>query len=251
MGGLFLAMIVETNMAVNKNRIKGNKVPKELYLKIPYHILNIPDLGLCEKVLLAHIYSFGEKGCWQSNSTLGEIFFVDGRTISRWLARLKKNSLVLWVHPKGRYRTIWAKSHPEVKMTVTLSYMGEKISKEAVISGHAAMILQGQNCLGSIDKPDLPIATNQCIQVGQNCPHTNNTTKKDIITQITAPPSPLPAGGQAPAVLAERKNMAVRSIKDFKKQFGIGKRRRALLSEKEINDRRQIQLKALLATTAP
>jgi len=92
-------------MAADKNS-KKKKQPKELYLKIPYHILNIPSLGLPEKVLLAHIYSFGEKGCWQSNATLGKMFFVDGRTISRWLARLKKNALVLWVHPKGRCRTI-------------------------------------------------------------------------------------------------------------------------------------------------
>jgi hypothetical protein len=235
-------------MAADKNRSKGKKEPKELYLKVPYHILNIPGLGLCEKVLLAHIYSFGEKGCWQSNATLGKIFFVDGRTISRWLARLKKNSLVLWVHPKGRYRTIWAKSHPKVKMAVTLSYMGEKISKQSVISGHAAMILQGQNCPGSIDKPDLPTETNQCIQVGQNCLHTNNTTNKDIITQTTAPPQPLPAGGQASAVLTERKNTAVRTVEEFKKQFGISKKGSAPLSEKEINNRRQAQLKALLAT---
>ena len=70
-------------MASGKNRTTGQKRPTELYLKVPYHILNIPGLGLCEKVLLAHIYSFGEKGCWQSNTTLGQMFFVDGRTISR------------------------------------------------------------------------------------------------------------------------------------------------------------------------
>jgi hypothetical protein len=238
-------------MAADKNRTKGKKEPKELYLKVPYHILNIPGLGLCEKVLLAHIYSFGEKGCWQSNSTLGKIFFVDGRSISRWLARLKKNGLVLWIHPKGRYRTIWVKSHPNVKTAVALLYMGEQISKEAVISGHAAAVLQRQNCPGSIDKPVAATSTNQDIQVGQNCPHTNNTTKKDIISQTTAPPSPLPAGGQAPAVLIERKNMAVRSVEEFKKKFGIGKKRSAPLSEKEINKRRQVQLKALLATASP
>jgi hypothetical protein len=240
--------VAEANMAADKNRTKRKKEPKELYLKIPYHILNIPGLGLCEKVLLAHIYSFGEKGCWQSNATLGEIFMVDGRTISRWLARLKKNSLVLWVHPKGRYRTIWAKSHPNVKTGAALSYMGEQISKEAVISGHAAAILQRQNCPGGIDRSVLPTATNQCIQVGQNCPHTNNTTKKDIISQTTAPPSPLPAGGQAPAVLAERKAAAVRRIEEFKKQFGIAKRPREPLSEQEIQNRKQSQLSALLAT---
>jgi hypothetical protein len=236
-------------MAVDKNRMtKGKKEPTELYLKIPYHILNITGLGLCEKVLLAHIYSFGEKGCWQSNATLGTMFFAQGRTISRWLAQLKKNGLVLWVHPKGRYRTIWAKSNQKVKTAATLLYMGEQISKEAVISGHAATILQRQNCPGGIDKSVVPTATNRCIQVGQNCLHTNNTTKKDIISQTTAPPSPLPAGGQASAVLTERKNAAVRSIDEFKKQFGHGKRSHPPLSDKEFQDRRQIQLKALSAT---
>jgi len=43
--------------------VGNSKKPKERYLKIPYHILNIKRLGLSEKVLLAHIYSFGEKGC--------------------------------------------------------------------------------------------------------------------------------------------------------------------------------------------
>ena len=238
-------------MVADKNRTTGKKEPKELYLKIPYHILNIPDINLCEKVLLAHIYSFGEKGCWQSNATLGAMFFVEGRTISRLMARLKKNGLVLWVHPKGRYRTIWAKSHPKVKTAAALSYMGEQISKEAVISGHASAILQRQDCPGGMDKSVVPTATNQCIRVGQNCPHTNNTTNKDIISQTTAPPAPLPAGGQASAVLTERNRMAVRSIGEFKKQFGHGKRRSVPLSEKEIQDRRQTQLKALLATATP
>jgi len=125
--------------------------------------------------------------------------------------------------------------------------MGEQISKEAVISGHAAAVLQRQNCPVGQDKPVLSIATNQCIQIGQNCPHTNNTTRKDIRLETTAPPSPLPAGGQAPAVLAERKSQAAQSVEDFKKRFGIGKRRRQPLSELEIQNRKQAQLKALLA----
>jgi len=237
-------MIVETNMAVNKNRIKGNKVPKELYLKIPYHILNIPDLGLCEKVLLAHIYSFGEKGCWQSNSTLGDIFMVCPRTISLWISKLARSNLIQTKSPKGYYRTIWAKSHPKVSEASMLWYRKQKVSnpdKEASVDCAKSRALDGNNLRG------------QCAQSG-NGPGkilrtTNNKTKKDIISRTTAPPSPLPAGGQASAVLTERKDMAVRSIEEFKKKFGIGKRRSSFLSEKEINDRRQTQLKTLLATT--
>ena len=129
--------------------------------------------------------------------------------------------------------------------------MGEQISKEAVISGHAAAILQGQNCPGGIDKSVAATETHQCIQVGKNCPHTNNTTNKDIISKTTAPPAPLPAGGQAPAVLTERESAAVRSIEEFKKHFGNSKRSHPPLSEKETQDRRQTQLKALMATVSP
>jgi hypothetical protein len=112
---------------------------------------------------------------------------------------------------KGRYRTLWAKSHPEVKTAQALLYMKEKISKEAVVKGHAAKILQRHHCLEGIDKTGVPTATNQCVQVRQNCPHINNTTIKDTIKETTAPPSPLPAGGQAPAVL-DGENQAAESV---------------------------------------
>jgi len=49
-------------------------------------------------------------------------------------------------------------------------------------------------------------------------------------------------------VLTERKSAAVRSIEEFKRQFGHGKRSHPPLSEKEFQDHRQTQLKALSAT---
>jgi len=52
-------------------------------------------------------------------------------------------------------------------------------------------------------------------------------------------------------VLTERKKMTVRSIEEFKKQLDNGTRRHQPLSDKEIQDRKQIQLKALPATTMP
>lgn len=68
--------------------------PKELYLKIPYHILNIPEIGLPEKVLLAHFYSFGKKGCWQSNATLAKMFMTTRRTIGRWIGNIQKTGKI-------------------------------------------------------------------------------------------------------------------------------------------------------------
>jgi len=235
-------------MAEKKSKTTEKAKPKEPYLKIPYHILNIRDLGLPEKVLLAHIYSFGKKGCWQSNETLGEIFFVNGRTISRWITQIKKSGYVIWVHPKGRYRTIWAKSHPAVRQASTLLHMGQEISREAVLKGHAAAILLRQDCRGGIDGPVAATTTNQCKQVRQNCLHTNNTTKKDTMEKTTAPPSPLPAGGQTPAVLAERRNADVRRIMDFTRSFGRARETRQPLSQAQLEQKRQQQKQALLAT---
>ena len=246
MGGLFFTMIVETNMAADKNRSKGNKEPKELYLKVPYHILNIPGLGLCEKVLLAHIYSFGEKGCWQSNATLAEIFMVCPRTISLWIAKLARSNLIHTKSPKGYYRTIWAKSHPKVREASMLWYRKQKVSnpdKETNVDCAKSCAQDSNNLRGQCAKSG--------DRAGKILRTTNNKTMKETTSKTTAPPSPLPAGGQAPAVLSERKNMAVRSIKDFKKQFGIRKKSHQPLSDKEINYRSQIQLKALLATAAP
>ena len=59
-----------------------------------------------------------------------------------------------------------------------------------------------------------------CIQVGRNLPHTNNTTGKDTISGTTATPAPLPAGGQAPALLEDRKAEHRSNIERFKDRFG-------------------------------
>ena len=63
MGAVFF--LIWMKMERKSKKIKSRKDARvERYLKIPYHILNIETLDLREKVLLAHIYSFGQKGCW-------------------------------------------------------------------------------------------------------------------------------------------------------------------------------------------
>jgi hypothetical protein len=219
-------------------------------LWIPYPILNIPKdkLGFGEKVLLAHIYSFGQKGCWQGNETLGKMFFVTERTISTWVAKIKQAGCILWVHPKGRYRTIWAKSHPDVIAANALHYMGEEISKEAVVTGHAAEILQRRNLPGYSEEICVPTTKNDCNQVRRNFPHTNNTSNKDTNTNTHAVDLPLPAGGQASQLLKDRKAGVMAQVEQQTKSFGLGARRRTPeLTPAERERRRQAQKRALLA----
>ena len=216
---------------------------------MPNHILNIEGLGKGPKMLLAHIFSFGRKGCWQSNETLGKMFFCAPRTISMWIAKLKKGSYILWLHPKGYYRTLWAKSHPDVKGSDKLSYRDGEISKRKIISGQTDSVpLRNKlpsecadNCAVSAQKPVIPLR--------KKLLHTNNTIKKDKTKDNTATPTPLPAGGQTPALLEDRKAETVAYIEQQKKSFGLSARRRNTpeLTAAERERRRQEQKRALLA----
>lgn len=93
-------------------RQSGSEEGGEEYLKVPYDILEIAEVGLSKKILLAHIYSFGAKGCCQSNATLAELFMTSACTISRWLVKLAK--FIYVKNSKTCRRTLWAKSHPDV-----------------------------------------------------------------------------------------------------------------------------------------
>jgi len=146
--------------------MSAKKTHKEPYLKIPAYILNLSQISLREKVLLAHIYSFSAKGCWQSNETLGQIFMVCPRTIERWLAAIRKFIIVR--NGKGYYRTIWAKSHPDFKYDKNVGVVR-------------------QNCRCDSDKI--------VVRLRQNCRTTNNNTITENKKRTIASPSPLPPQG--------------------------------------------------------
>jgi hypothetical protein len=197
--------------------MKKNKKPREQYLKVPAHILNQTGIGLCQKVLLAHIYSFGQKGCWQSNQTLAEIFMTDTRTVRRWINDIR--NLIYVKNPKGYYRTFWAKSHPEVKsyMDKTGQLPGQKAPPDPDKNGH---------------------------RVGRKCPTTNNTTITENNKRTIASPSPLPPKG-ASATLQYRRQKGIEMIEKFKARFGRPQAP-ASISQEEFEKRRAL-IRAQLA----
>jgi len=161
-------------------------------LWIPNSILYLPELNWGEKALLAHFYSFGVKGCWKSNKTLAEEFMTTERTISRMITRLKKH---IWIkNPKGYYRTIWVKFHPN---------------------------LHRQKCPSESDKTRISSKTKPAVRPGQNCPTTYTHTNKENYKR-EAVDLPLPAGGQASQLLIERKAKTTADIEVFKRRFGNG-----------------------------
>jgi hypothetical protein len=171
-------------------------------------------------MLLAHVYSFGHKGCWEKNETLARMFNVTPRSISLWIGTLKKHRLLLWLHPKGYYRTLWAKSHPDVQAAERLPYRGREIARSSIISGQPASTPL-RNGLPSDCETDCAVTAQRSVVPLRNLlPQTNNTTKRDTSSRTEATPSPLPAGGQAPALLADRGKQAESMIGRFKQGFG-------------------------------
>lgn len=227
-------------------REKRKKKAQERFLKIPYYILNMPKMGLSEKVLLAHIHIFGIKGCWANNKTLGQMFFVTPRTITTWIANLKKAGCIFWFHPKGRYRTLWSKSHPDVKTTTTLLYMGREIRKADIVAGQDGAMLLGRNLPSSGEEGFQATAKNGVVEVGSGLPPTKNTIREDTTSRIIATPPPLPAGGQAPALLEDRNAEAIAKIEGLGHAIGSGRRRgKQGMTPMEFDQRRQEQRRAL------
>ncbi len=58
-----------------------------------------------------------------------------------------------------------------------------------------------QECPAGWDKNGTVSGPKRVLRLGRNCPAINNTTIEETIRETIAPPSPLPAGGPAPAVL--------------------------------------------------
>jgi len=235
-------------MAEKKSKTAEKARYKEQYLKIPYHILNIRDLGLAEKVLLAHIYSFGKKGCWQSNETLAKVFMTTPRTVRRWLAKIVEAGCVQIKSPKGYYRTIWARSHQDVRSMPERHYRGRDVSRTSSTKKQASPLKVDNNDLQHGQKWPSELAKHG-FRHGQKCPTTNNKTIKETIGNTTAPPSPLLPKG-APAVLVERRCADVRRIEDFKRDFGVARKDRKPLSAEQAEQRRQKQKMALSAMCA-
>jgi len=215
--------------------VKKKKSKKEVrrYLAIPYNILNLTGIGLCQKVLLSHIYGFGAKGCYQSNETLGRIFMVSASTISRWIADISAH--LYYKNPKGYYRTLWAKCHPQVKER---SFFAPKEDKKNRLYLSKSAEQPAQKRSGDRSK--------SANRVMQNCATINNNTNKEISKKITPPPT-LPAGGQSSAVLEQRRRQSLEIVEKFKRTFGSCTKKARTLTPEQFEQRRSQAINALRA----
>jgi hypothetical protein len=218
---------------VEENK-KQKKIASGLWIR--NEIMNNRTLNDSEKMLLAHFDSFGAKGCYQANGTLAEIFMTKPRTIRRRIAKINKAGLIYIKSPKGYYRTIWVRSNSEVAEACKLWYRGKEIEKP-----------NGQKWPTKVDKTGQPSRKKSVFRHGQNCPTTDTDTVKETQKETKATPAPLPARGQATALLEDRKAGLIAEVEQLKHTFGqSGRQKTAAERQQWIQD----QKTALLAFEA-
>ena len=130
--------------------------------------------------------------------------------------------------PKGYYRTIWVKSHPDVIAAHIEFRKADKTTPLHLIKNDKHV---NQNCVSDFIKSAIPL--------NQKCLTTNNKTIKETTQETSATPAPLPAGGQAPALLAERKAQLAVKVANIYERFGRSMQPRPQLTPEEFERRRR------------
>ena len=195
----------------NKNREKG--------LWIRQKILELTCLSGDEKIYYAHIYSFAERGCWQTDEQIGKALGRSARTIQRYQSHCKKAGLLKVIGQRSSYRKIWAKHHPKFIASRKKKALELRQKRKNTMTNLSES--PRQTCQSAKKE--------QAESLRQKCPTTNKETNKR--TNKESGGSPSPANGQAhtPHKDKQRKLEAYRmkeetsgSIEQLKKSFGYG-----------------------------
>ncbi len=227
---------------------------EERYIKLRYKVLDKEGLELGAKVLYEYIHGFGKRGCFQDNEQIADKIKCSGRSISRWVGKLKKLKALLYIFPNSPERVLWAKKHPDVLRAKTLPYRQQELDKGDIIVGKYLKAKHRQN--GEVHGQNVRRITPNCpcdidkngVVTTPECLSTNKGTK--IITKgnDNAMPSPLPAGGQAPALLKDQKTQVFEPVEQFKRGFGYGGRRASNHTPEQKEQQKKQQIKALRAS---
>jgi len=187
-----------------KRRSEGVLTPG--YIIIPAEIEALPKkvLSSTGKRWYGHVYSFGIKGCWESQTKHARKYEVTDRTVIRWSRVLEGLAEILRLNLRGNWGCVWALRHPEVQKLKFLEHEGIKVRNPAYngvsgeerpptwVSGDPRHALQGTPDMGMY-KPPTWMSDNYY------------RTKK-----LTSAAEPLPAEGQAQRLKEEELRRAER-----------------------------------------
>ncbi len=113
-------------MATQKRRKPKVKRSITKGVWVPQEILSVsPDqLSWLGKLVCGRIYSYGAKGCYESNATLARYFGVSLRQMERAAAQIRSLPLTYSIKVRGRPTCYWLRCSPRVQAAERLEYRG-------------------------------------------------------------------------------------------------------------------------------
>lgn len=201
--------------------------------KLPYSraydfLLKDKKMMPAEKLVLFEICRYWPNPCWFSNKTIAENLGFSERYVEMIIRRLEKKGYI----KRGFAHTDKGKNHHTVRVIVPVCF-SKKCSKIINWASAAPERLFGQqpNNHSGNNRTTVRKMPEQSFDLIDS--------KKKMKYKSKATPAPLPAVGQAPALPENKKRVS--------KSFGRFKRKTPVPTQREMEQKRQSQIKALLA----
>lgn len=100
----------------------------------------LPDIGSrwprIAKELHREIWSFGCRGCWESDETLARVIDCSRRSVIYARQLLQDHQAILCFRTPPRTWSMWAAAHPAVKMQRKLYFKGGSVPNPVYVRSH-------------------------------------------------------------------------------------------------------------------
>ncbi|MHC4327377.1 MAG: helix-turn-helix domain-containing protein [Planctomycetota bacterium] len=196
-------------------------------------VISDPNLKPAEKLVIVVICRYWPKPCWQSNERIAEACGFTKRYVEKLIRGLANKSYIRrgYAHIKRNGRLLTCRVIVPLRFPKQMDYHQVQWIQTEPQDGQAT-VLQDDHVPPCSSQTTAP----QDDQLEKNRKGNRNAAS-----------APLPAEGQAPALLPERSKETMKYVEQIKTKLGIGKKAHKALTEEECQDRKQKQLEALQA----
>lgn len=195
-------------------------------------VVGDPNLLPAEKLVIIVVCRYWPKPSWQSNERIAEACGFSKRYIEKLIKCLADKSYISrgYAHIRKNGRLLTCRVIVPLRFPKQTDYQ-----------------VQWVETVPQDGEEAVPRDDHQPYCSSQTTLPQDDQLEKNRYRNRNAAPAPLPAGGQAPALLQNRSNETIEFVEQIKRKLGIGKKAHKALTKKEFQDRKQKQLKALLA----
>lgn len=195
-------------------------------------VMSDPNLLPAEKLVIIVVCRYWPKPFWQSNERIAAACGFSKRYVEKLVRGLAERSYIRrgYAHVKRNGRLLTR------RVMVPLRFPKQ-------IEGEVQWI-ETEPQYGQVTAPQdgpRPHCSSQLTVLR------DDQLEKNMTENRNAAPAPVPAVGQAPALLPERSKETIKYVEQIKMKLGISKKVHRIPTDEEYQDRKQKQIEALLA----